>query len=42
MFTEFERDSNAETGVMFDHFITAVGIYVYTNEGDREVVSDGE
>lgn len=37
MFTEFERDSGAGVGVMFDHFVTAVGIYVYTNEGDRDV-----
>jgi hypothetical protein len=36
-FTEFERDENAGTGVFFNHFITAVGIYVFTNEGTRDV-----
>jgi len=37
MFTDFERDDDAGTGVFFSHFVTAVGIYVYTNEGDRPV-----
>jgi hypothetical protein len=36
-FTDFERNPDATTGVMFDNFITAVGIYVYTNEGSRKV-----
>lgn len=41
MFTQFERDKSVGLGVMFDDFITAVGIYVYTNEGVRAVtVSD--
>lgn len=31
-FTEFERDTNATVGVMWEHFVTAVGIFVYTNE----------
>lgn len=37
MFTDFERDTSADVGVMFDHFITAVGIYVQTNEDARKV-----
>lgn len=37
VFTEFERDPDAEIGVLFGDFITAVGIYVYTNEGSRDV-----
>ena len=37
MFTDFERDPLAETGVRFEDFITAVGMYVYTNENDRKV-----
>lgn len=37
MFTEFERDKTASSGVMFEDFITAVGTYVYTNEGDYQV-----
>lgn len=37
IFTEFERDPSASTGVMFEHFVTAVGIYVYVNEGARRV-----
>lgn len=36
-FTEFERDRSVGVGVMFDEFATAVGIYVYTNEGARSV-----
>lgn len=32
MFTEFERDKEAGVGVMFEDFITAVGMMVYTNE----------
>lgn len=34
-FTEFERDPDAMTGVMFDNFITAIGVWVYVNEGRR-------
>lgn len=37
MFTEFERDKAASSGVMFEDFISAVGVYVYTNEGDYQV-----
>lgn len=37
MFTEFERNKSAGVGVMFDDFVTAVGMYVYTNEGKRDV-----
>lgn len=37
LFTNFERDENAEIGVMWRSFVTAVGIYVYTNEGARKV-----
>jgi len=37
MFTDFEREKNAGVGVMFDDFVTAVGMYVYTNEGKRDV-----
>jgi hypothetical protein len=36
-FTEFERDPDADVGVMWDHFITAIGIWVYVNSGHREV-----
>jgi hypothetical protein len=32
MFTEFERDKDVGVGVMFEDFITAVGMMVYTNE----------
>jgi hypothetical protein len=32
MFTQFERDKEAGVGVMFEDFITAVGMMVYTNE----------
>jgi hypothetical protein len=35
LFTEFERDPNAETGVMWETFITAIGVFVYTNEDKR-------
>jgi hypothetical protein len=31
-FTDFERDPEATTGVMWSDFVTAVGIWVYTNE----------
>lgn len=37
LFTEFERDPDECVGVMFEHFITAVGMYVYTNEAARPV-----
>ena len=37
MFTEFERDDAIGVGVMFENFVTAVGIYVYTNEDIRKV-----
>lgn len=37
MFTEFERDKSTGLGVMFEDFITAVGLYVYTNEDSRTV-----
>ena len=41
LFTDFERDSNAKIGVMWNDFVTAVGMYVYTNEPAGEVfVSD--
>lgn len=36
-FTEFERDKSTGVGVMFEDFITAVGMLVYTNEGTREI-----
>ena len=36
MFRDFERDAE-KMGVMFHDFVTAVGIYTYTNEGDRTV-----
>lgn len=36
-FTDFERDASVGVGVMFADFVTAVGMYVYTNEGSREV-----
>ena len=32
MFTQFERDKDVGVGVMFEDFITAVGMMVYTNE----------
>lgn len=32
IFTEFERDQNADYGVMWHDFVSAVGIWVYTNE----------
>jgi hypothetical protein len=32
MFTDFERDKDVGVGVMFEDFITAVGMMVYTNE----------
>lgn len=35
MFTEFERDKSTGIGVMFEDFITAVGMLVYTNEDER-------
>ena len=34
-FTEFERDAAAEIGVRWKEFITAVGVMVYTNEGEE-------
>lgn len=34
-FTEFERDPDVGVGVMWEQFITAVGIWVYTNENAR-------
>lgn len=37
MFTQFERDESADTGVMFRDFVIAVGMFVYTNEGARKV-----
>lgn len=37
MFTAFERDDAAEAGVMFKDFVTAVGMFVYTNESARKV-----
>lgn len=37
MFTEFERDKEVGVGVMFEDFITAVGMFVYTNESARKV-----
>ena len=33
LFTDFERDESASTGVMWDHFVIAVAMYVYTNDG---------
>ncbi len=37
MFTQFERDNNATVGVMFRDFVTAVGMFVYTNGEERRV-----
>ena len=37
LFIEFERDPEAETGVMWDRFVVAVEIYVYTNQGEFAV-----
>jgi hypothetical protein len=37
VFTEFERDSSATVGVMFKDFVTAVGMFVYTNQAARSV-----
>lgn len=37
VFTEFERDRGSSVGVMFDDFVTAVAMLVYTNEGVRKV-----
>lgn len=34
MFTSFETDPAAETGIMFTEFVTAVGMYVYMNESE--------
>ena len=34
-FTDFERNPDAATGIMWDNFITALGIWVYVNEGER-------
>lgn len=36
-FTSFERDPDAEVGVMWDGFLTAVSVFVYTNEDTRRV-----
>ncbi len=34
-FTEFERDEDADSGVMFENFITALSVWVYVNESER-------
>ena len=39
VFTEFERDPDADVGVMFEDFIKAVGIFVYTNENAHRSVN---
>jgi len=35
LFTAFERDDNADTGVMWGSFVTAIAIWVYVNGGQR-------
>jgi len=36
-FTDFERNPGADTGVMWDNFVTAVAVYVCTNEDAFDV-----
>ena len=35
--TQFERDRNADVGVMWHNFVTALTLWVYVNEGARSV-----